>query len=60
MSRYDELFKDIMLMEEDKAKELLTRILYSYAEVGTGGHDKEKFLKDVKNIYLRLALDKHE
>ena len=49
-----------MLMEEDKAKELLAQILYSYADVVTGGHDKEKFIQDVKNIYLRLALDRYE
>lgn len=60
MSGYDELLKDIMLMEEDKAKELLAQIVCSYAEIGTGSHDKEKFIKDVKNIYLRLAMGSYQ
>lgn len=60
MTRHDELLKDIMLMKDDKAKELLAQILYSYSEIGTGEHDKEKFIRDVKNIYLRVALKRNE
>jgi hypothetical protein len=60
MSRHDKFLNDIMLMEEEKAKELLAQILFSYAEIGTGGHNQEEFIRDVKNIYLRLALNRND
>lgn len=60
MSNYDNLLQEIILMEEDKAKELLAQILYSYSSIGTVGHDKDRFIMDVKHIYLKLAVDRHK
>ena len=60
MTNKNDLLKDIASMEEDKAKELLAQILLSYSSIGTVGHDKESFIRDVKNIYLRLSLDRYK
>ena len=60
MARENDLLDSIGLMHEDRAKELLAEILYSYSTIGTVGHDKEKFIRDVKTIYLRLLLDRNE
>lgn len=46
------------LLSEDKAKELLAEILYSYSAIGTVDHDMDKFINDVKRIYLDLRLDR--
>lgn len=60
MVRENNLLERIGLMNEDRAKELLAEMLYSYSAIGTVGHDKEKFIRDVKTIYLRLLLDRNE
>lgn len=51
----EKLIEKIVAMPENEVRENLCEILYSYSCIGMVDHTQEKFIREVKRLYLKLA-----
>jgi hypothetical protein len=54
--RLEELRKHVDNLSEEQVRDYLTEVLASIQAIGFGGYTEEEALKDIKRVYMDIAV----